>query len=273
MARLLSCPSCDGRFTFADWAKTACCPHCGARVDFATAAIEPAHGAACVAVGRTAAVADTVRAAGAIPAAGAAGAVPAGGVADPVCGEVGARSAHVIAPALRPPRERLTAFGKPLALTRAWLVVFAIWIAAAGLLGVARVEMGRLPDLTARERAAIGAVEKARMADGTTFGQALRLVREAFDPAGGLAGQGPVAGIELQMPAPRWYVIDRPWEHTVWVAWELDDPLTEGVLSLVWTVRGDVVQAEHATDAFLREVVKAAARDPGGTAPVVLPTP
>ena len=152
--------------------------------------------------------------------------------------------------------------------------MFAIWAVAAGLITVARVEMGRLPLLTVREKGAIGAVEKARMADGTTFSQALGLVRKAYDPLAGLTGQGPLTGLEIDVPAPRWYVIDRPWEHTVYVAWELDDPLTDGALSLVWTVRGDAVTAEPATYAYLQEVVKAAARHPGGTtAPVVLPDP
>jgi hypothetical protein len=217
--RLLACPFCAASFTFGEWSKTACCPHCGARVHFATASGS--------------------------------------------------------APARSPERERLFAFGKPLALTRAWIVVFVIWAASAGTLAVARVEMGHLPVLTARERAAIGAVEKARMADGTSYGQALRLVRKSLDPLAGLAGQGPLSGLTVQQSAPRWYVIDRPWEHTVYVAWELQDPLTGEVLRLVWTVQGRSVEAESSSYAYLQDVVKAAARNPGGstTNPVALPDP
>jgi hypothetical protein len=217
--RLLTCPACAGRFTFAEWSRSACCPHCGARVDFAAAS-----------------------------------------------GSTSARS---------PARERLFAFGKPLALTRAWIVVFAIWAVAGGLLVAARVEMGHLPVLTAREKAAIGAVEKAHMADGTSYGQALRLARRELDPLAGLAGQGPLSGLAVERSAPRWYVIDRPWEHTVYVAWELEDPLNGQTLRLVWTVQGGSVKAESSSYAYLQEVVKAAARNPGGsaTSPVVLPDP
>lgn len=220
MDRLLACPACAGRFTFAEWSQSACCPHCGARVDFVAAAGGPA--------------------------------------------------------AARPPsRERLSVFGKPLTLTRAWIVVFAIWALTGGLLAVARVEMGHLPVLTARERAAIAAVEKARMADGTSYGQALRLARRAVDPLGGLAGQGPLGGLSVEQSAPRWYVIDRPWEHTVYVAWELEDPLSSQVLRLVWTVQEGSVKADPSSYAYLQEVVKALAgkRDGTATSPVVLPEP
>jgi hypothetical protein len=265
VARLLACPSCDGRFTFADWSKSACCPHCGARVDFAAAAA----GGQDSAGGGTAAETD-------------AGATAAGGgatlrTATAVAGtleESPAVASRSVATSSSPGREGLHAFGKPLALTKAWLVVFAVWAAAGGLLAVARVEMGRLPVLTTREKAAIGAVEKAHMADGTTFGAALRLVRQANDRLGDLAGQGPLSGLQVDAPAPRWYVIDRPWERTVYVAWELDGPLAGHALSLVWKVHGNVVRAEPSTYAYLQEVVKAAARSPSGaTTPVVLPDP
>lgn len=228
MDRLLACPACAGRFTFAEWSRSACCPHCGARVDFAAAAGGPA--------------------------------------ATPVSGSASGRPHS---------RERLSVFGKPLALTRAWMVVFAIWALTGGLLAVARVEMGHLPLLTARERAAIAAVERARMADGTSYGQALRLVRRALDPLAGLADQGPLGGLTVEQPAPRWYVIDRPWERTVYVAWELEDPLSSQVLRLVWTVQEGSVKADPSSYAYLREVVKAVAGDRGGaaTSPVVLPEP
>ena len=144
-----------------------------------------------------------------------------------------------------------------------------------GLLAVARVEMGHLPVLTQRERAAIGAVEKARMADGTSYSHALQLVRKALDPLGGLTGQGPLSGLAPKPAAPRWYVIDRPWEHTVYVAWELEDALTGQALRLVWTVQGGSVKAESSSYAYLQEVVKAAARnqDNAATSPAVLPDP
>ncbi len=192
-----------------------------------------------------------------------------------VSGVPPAAPAPVPAPTSLLSGERLFAFGKPLALTRAWIVVFAIWVVVGGLLAVARVEMGHLPVLTPRERAAIGSVEKARMADGTSYGQALHLVRKALDPLGGLTGQGPLGGLTVKQAAPRWYVIDRPWEHTVYVAWEQEDVLTGQALRLVWTVQGRSVKAEAASYAYLQEVVKTAARkqDGAATSPALLPDP
>lgn len=255
MERLLTCPACGARFSFGEWAKTACCPQCGARVDFIAA----------TAGGATDANLET--------AAGSAG----GGAAGAPVSTADSRLVPAATPSPGRERsgERLNAFGKPLALTRAWIVVFAIWAVAAGLLGAARIEMGRLPVLSARERAAVAAVEKARMADGTTYGQALTLVRKAHDVLGGLAGQGPLSRLGAQPPTARWYVIDRPWEHTVYVAWELSDPLSGDVLRLVWTVRGTAVKAESASYAYLQEAVKVAARNPGATttSPVILPDP
>ena len=61
----------------------------------------------------------------------------------------------------------------------------------------------------------------------------------------------------------------------MYVAWELEDPLSGQTLRLVWTVQGGSVKAESSSYAYLQEVVKAAARNPGGsaTSPVVLPDP
>jgi hypothetical protein len=252
--RLLACHACAGRFTFAEWSRTACCPHCGTRVNFVAAA-----------AGQSAA-------ADALEGPDTSG---AGGMAAEVSGVPPAALAPVPAPTSRPSGERLFAFGKPLALTRAWVVVFAVWVVVGGLLAVARVEMGHLPVLTPRERAAIGAVEKARMADGMSYGHALQLVRKALDPLGGLTGQGPLSGLAPKPAAPRWYVIDRPWEQTVYVAWELEDSLTGQVLRLVWTVQGRSVKADSTSYAYLQEVVKAAARnqDNAATSPALLPDP
>ena len=261
MDRPLSCPACAGRFTFAEWSRTACCPHCGARVNFVAAAAGSAAAASAGDGANTSAGEEPDTSAAGGTAAAVPGVPPAALVPGP--------------PPTPPSGERLVAFGKPLALTRAWIVVFAIWAVAGGLLIAARVEMGHLPALTVREQAAIGAVEKARMTDGTSYGQALRLVRKALDPLGGLTGQAPFSGLTVKQSAPRWYVIDRPWEHTVYVAWELEDPLSGQVLRLVWTVRGGSVKAESSSYTYLQEVVKAAARNPGGTAtsPVLLPDP
>jgi hypothetical protein len=254
MDRLLACPACAGRFTFAEWSRTACCPHCGARVNFISATAGPS---AIAGAGEGPDPSDAGGTAAALP-----GVLP---------------EAPAPGPAPTSPRsgERLSAFGKPLALTRAWIVVFAIWALAGGLLAVVRVEMGHLPVLTERERAAIGAVEKARMADGTSYGRALQLVRKALDPLGGLTSQGPLSGLTVKKATPRWYVIDRPWEHTVYVAWELEDPLSGQVLRLVWTVQVRSVKAESSSYAYLQEVVKAAARnqDSAATSPAVLPDP
>jgi hypothetical protein len=279
--RLLTCPSCAGSLTFAEWSKTACCPHCGARVNLiaassAAAAGGPAPGSAdgpAPAATATAASGPRVATAAAASDPMVARFAPAGGSPDT------SAAVSPVAAGPEPPSassgERLYAFGKPLALTRAWIVVFAIWAVAAGSLVAARIEMGHLPLLSARELAAIASVEKARMADGTTFAQALQLARQASDPLRGLTGQVPLGNLAVKPSPPRWYVIDRPWEHKVYVAWELDDQLSGQVLRLVWTVKGKTVKAEPASYAFLKEVVKAAAKNPPGTAtsPVVLPDP
>jgi hypothetical protein len=220
VGRPLTCPACTAEFSFDDWARTARCPRCGSRVDFAAAS-------------------------------GAGGAVTAA----------------------RASGERLHVFGKPLALTRGWIAVFAVWAVVAAVLGAARLEMGRLPVLTARERAAISAVEKAHMGDGTTFARALALARRTYDPVA-LPGEGALGALAQSAPA-RWYVIDRPWEHTVYVAWELTDPASGSVLRLVWTVHGNAVRADAASYALLEQVVRSAHQSTRGTtsSPVVLPDP
>jgi DNA-directed RNA polymerase subunit RPC12/RpoP len=196
VAATLKCPRCGETFDFAAWSSNASCPHCGARVRFEEAA-----------------------------AAGAAGGAAAGGASSPGAAEAGtpAPASSPAAPAVAPvsaplpsapPTER-TFFGKPLRWTRGWSIVVVVWVLAAVALAVVRVEMGQLTVLSPRERDAISHVERGHLQLGVTYGQALVLV---------LARMGASAG------TPTWYVQDRPWEHRVYVDWQLGaDVLSWGV--------------------------------------------
>ncbi|HZL65241.1 MAG TPA: hypothetical protein VFD50_09930 [Thermoleophilia bacterium] len=135
-----------------------------------------------------------------------------------------------------PPLER-TFFGKPLRWTKGWTVVVVVWALVAVSLAVVRMEMGHLTVLSPRERGAITQVERGRLQPGVTCGQALVLV---------LARMGSSAG------APRWYVQDRPWEHRVYVDWQLGaDVLSWGV-----SYKGQVTPSP-ATALILKEFERA----------------
>ena len=56
--------------------------------------------------------------------------------------------------------------GKPLGWTRGWTVVVLVWAVAAAVLVAARVEVGHVTALSAREAAAIDAVEASKVAAG-----------------------------------------------------------------------------------------------------------
>ena len=108
---------------------------------------------------------------------------------------------------------------------------------AAVALAVVRVEMGHLTVLSPRERGAISQVERGHLQPGVTYGQALVLV---------LARMGASEG------SPTWYVQDRPWEHRVYVDWQLgSDVLSWGV-----SYRGQVTPSPE-TALILKEFERA----------------
>jgi hypothetical protein len=123
------------------------------------------------------------------------------------------------------PRGR-TFLGKPLGWTRGWTVVVLVWAVAAALLVAARVEVGHVTALSAREAAAIGAVEASKVPAGgvggeaggaegeLTTAEALQLVLQKY---------GATATTEGGAARPQWYAMDRPWEDRVYVYWELGD--------------------------------------------------
>lgn len=132
-----------------------------------------------------------------------------------------------------------TVFGKPLGWSRGWTVVVTVWAVAAVLLVTARVDVGHVTALSAREAAAIDAVEGATVdsgvaeggapREGLTTAQALQLVLRRY---GGTAGEGDAAA--SRVPRPQWFTMDRPWEDRVYVYWEFGD-----YEPLAWAVDDD----------------------------------
>jgi len=129
-----------------------------------------------------------------------------------------------------------TVFGKPLRWSRGWTVVVAVWAVAAILLVSARIEVGRVTALSAREASAIEAVEASTAdsgvavggveGDGLTTAEALQLVLRRY---------GATAGDEDGSTArPQWFTMDRPWEDRVYVYWELGE-----YEPLAWAVDDD----------------------------------
>lgn len=124
-----------------------------------------------------------------------------------------------------------TVLGKPLRWTSGWTVVVLVWAVAAVFLVAARVEVGHVTALSAREAAAIDAVEAAEVVPGAgapsvTTAAALQLVLRRY----GATADGGGGGVAR----PQWYAIDRPWEDRVYVFWELSD-----YEPLAWTVDDD----------------------------------
>jgi hypothetical protein len=121
-----------------------------------------------------------------------------------------------------------TLAGKPLGWTRGWTVVVLVWAVAAAVLVAARVEVGHVTALSAREAAAIDAVEASKVAAGggeLTTAEALQLVLKKY---------GTTAAAEGGAARPQWYAMDRPWEDRVYVYWELGD-----YRPLAWAVDDD----------------------------------
>jgi len=143
------------------------------------------------------------------------------------------------------PRRRVrTLFGRPLSWTTGWTVVLLVWALAAALLTVARLDIGHVTALSAREAAAIDAVETAPATmdegGGTTTAAALQLVLKRYG--------GTAVDEEGTMTRPQWYAIDRPWEGRVHVYWELGD-----YTPLAWTVDDDGTVAASAETRLLLE--------------------
>lgn len=139
-----------------------------------------------------------------------------------------------------------TAFGKPLVWTRGWAAVLAVWTLAAVLLVAARVDVGRVAALSAREARAIAAVQAAEVEPGgMKTAAALQVLMRRHGAALEATGGGPVR--------PRWYAIDRPWEDRVYVYWEL-----QGHGALAWTVDDDGTVRPSAETAL---VLRAAASE------------
>lgn len=103
-------------------------------------------------------------------------------------------------------------FGKPLAWSRSWTAVVVLWAVCAGLLGVARLEMGHLTSFSAREVAAIQMVQGIRASDGERYGDLLHLLSTTYAHR--------MLRISDPLPTPSWYAFDRPWEHSVYVDWD-----------------------------------------------------
>jgi len=153
-----------------------------------------------------------------------------------------------------------TFLGKPLGWTRGWIVVVLVWAVAAALLVAARVEVGPVTALSAREATAIDAVEASKVPAGgvggeaggaegdLTTAEALQLVLKKY---------GTTAAAEGGAARPQWYAMDRPWEDRVYVHWELGDyePLT-------WAVDDDgTVTPDAETKALLAGLARLERQD------------
>jgi hypothetical protein len=106
-----------------------------------------------------------------------------------------------------------TFLGKPLGWSHRWTAVIVLWVVCAGLLGIARFEMGHLTSFSTSELAAIQAVKGTHSADGEQYGDLLRLLSTTYAHR--------MLRISDPLPSPRWYAFDRPWEHSVYVDWDL----------------------------------------------------
>jgi hypothetical protein len=133
-------------------------------------------------------------------------------------------------------------FGKPLVWTRGWAIVVAVWLVCALLLGLCRLQMGHLAALSPREAAAVSAVEHSRLAGGFSGSELLGQLASTY--ATQLFGPS-VAGA-----SPRWYAVDRPWEHRVYVLWEL------GPATLSFTVQSGTVRPDDSARLVLTIVAR-----------------
>jgi hypothetical protein len=233
----LRCPHCAAEFDFAGWQKAAACPACGRRVRFEEA-VAAAAGVAGAAAG---AEAETTAAQAAVVTP-----LPAGAARpSPPSSDVRSVPAAAAPAALGGSADTRTyILGKPLGWTRAWTVVFLVWVAVASGLVVARVEVGHSAVFTPRERASIGAVQRAPLETGVTYGEALRRVEKLLG---------------VSSASARWYVQDQAWGKVLAVHCVL------GQDDLSWTVSyGGRVAADPGTAGILKGLIKAGAAKPGG---------
>jgi hypothetical protein len=91
------------------------------------------------------------------------------------------------------------------------------------------------------------------MPDGTPTGDVLAF--QAGHDISALQGVVPRQGGK----PPRWYVIDRPWRHDVYVSWELP-----GVATYSWVVRGTTVTPEAKTLNDLKSIDETMKNPPTG---------
>jgi len=243
MARTLTCPHCQAEFTFEDWSKAASCPSCGRRVSFFAASGMPepeGAGAADGAPAPSGSPATVPTDPGTPVPPGSSAPVPpasAGAIAAASGAAAPATAAPLPAAAATPPAPIIrTLFGKPLGWTRGWTVVVVVVAVAIAFLVTARVELRRSGALAGPDESAIAAVKQAKLPDGTPTGDVL-----AFQAGHDISALQGVVPRQDGKP-PRWYVIDRPWRHDVYVSCELP-----GVATYSWVVRGTTVTPEAKT--------------------------
>jgi hypothetical protein len=149
-------------------------------------------------------------------------------------------------------RRPRTFMGKPVAWTRSWTIVVAIWVVVAVLLFSARAGMGDVETFRPEDEAALDAVPVALMPDGETkYGDALAAMHERLRWEAG----------QQAAVAETWYILPRPWEDRVYIILEVDRG-EHGSFMLGWWVEDGTVTADPETLAFLEAVVEpgAAAR-------------
>jgi membrane associated rhomboid family serine protease len=132
------------------------------------------------------------------------------------------------------PRPVRTLLGKPLGWSPRWTAAVATVAVCACSLGVARLQMGHVTAFSAREAAAVAAVQHARLTNGERYGDLLRLLTSTQAQR--------LLGVDGALQTPRWYAFDRPWEHRVYIVWGLGDRLT-----LSFVVQNGAVRADAAT--------------------------
>ncbi|HMK92972.1 MAG TPA: hypothetical protein VK576_08235 [Thermoleophilia bacterium] len=228
MAHPLTCPHCQAEFGFDDWSKTASCPACGRRVSFFAATGRPEPGGW-----------ETGAAARVAPALAGAPLVTTG--ATPYATVGAARTA------------RYTLFGKPLMWTRAWTIVVLVWLMAAAALGVARVSMGHMAVLTPSELAAVKLVQAQKLPTGVASEAVLQYLA-THDPS--LTGQLSSQLLHTTVKGTAtWYAVSRPWEHRIYVSWELPE---RGLL-FSWIVEDGTARPDDETRLALAKAAQAMA--------------
>ena len=231
MATPLTCPHCQAQFGFDDWSKTASCPACGRRVSFFAATGRPEPG------GRQSGAAANVMTA-----------TPA--LAGAPFATTGATPYATIGTARV---GRYTLFGKPLGWTRGWTIVVLVWLVAAVALGAARVSMGHMSVLTPSELAAVKLVQAQKLPTGATSEAVLHYLT-THDPS--LTGQLSSQFLHTKVKGTAtWYAFSRPWEHRIYVTWELPE---RGLL-FSWTVENGQARPDDETRLALAKAAQAMA--------------